>query len=307
VRIWGRIVVGGMAALGSSLAMMGAAGATPSHPGGVPDTCPEVLAGVPTGGLQKLTSPPAGSAVSRGMGVEVRLRWDPARFATPLLHKTLDCVTVNGQPVDDLSLQERDTPNDGEFTTRMTVPAGLVDGTELCDRGFVSGPAPDATFAREKSNDVCFTVRGDIPLVTMPAPSAALTPSSAESPPPGAGSGPPPLPVQTTPGGPQSGPTPSASTPPAVEAVVGRTLPNENESFAPAGQASPGTEVAGGGDIVGQKSATLPKTGVDVASIALIGFGALLSGCLARYASRRPPGYATCGGDRRGRDGFTPA
>jgi LPXTG-motif cell wall-anchored protein len=267
VRIWGRIVVGGMAVFGSSLAMTGAAWATPSHPGGIPDTCPEVLAGGPTGGVQKLTSPPAGSEVSRGMGIEVTLRWDPARFATPLLHKALDCVTVNGQPADDLSLQARDPSNDGVFTTRMTVPARLADGTELCDRGFVSGPAPGATFAREKSNDVCFTVRGDISPATMPA-------------------------VPTTPAGPQSGPTPSASTPPAVEApaveALGtRTLPTVNESFAPAGPVTPGTDVAGAGDVAGQQEATLPKTGADVGSTALIGLGALLSGSLARYAGRR--------------------
>ena len=179
MRSWGRVVAAGAAAVGFSLLVEPAAGATPSHPGGVPDTCPEVLAGTPTGGLQKLTVPVAGSAVARGEVITVTLRWDPAIFAGSLLHKALDCVTVDGDAADGLSIQQRDVTNTGEFTTTTTVPDGLAEGARLCDRGFVSGATPGGGFAREKSNDVCFIVHN------AAAPALAVAPDVSSSPAPG--------------------------------------------------------------------------------------------------------------------------
>jgi hypothetical protein len=38
------------------------------------------------------------------------------------------------------------------------VPSGLPAGTRLCDRGFLSGTAPNGDFDRQRSTDVCFTV-----------------------------------------------------------------------------------------------------------------------------------------------------
>ena len=51
MRIWGRVGLGGIAVLASSLFITVPAGAASSHPGGVSDTCPEALAGAPGGGL----------------------------------------------------------------------------------------------------------------------------------------------------------------------------------------------------------------------------------------------------------------
>ncbi|HEV7688145.1 MAG TPA: hypothetical protein VGQ80_16330 [Acidimicrobiia bacterium] len=245
-------MVGGMAVVASSLAVTATAGATPSHPGGVDDTCPEVLAGAPTGGVEKLTSPPPGSEVGRGGLIEVTLRWDPALFAGPSLHKALDCVTIDGHASDGLSVQERDTPNDGEFTTPMTVPDGLTDGARLCDRGFVSGTALHGPFAREKSNDVCFTVRGD---------SAAPTVS----------------------------PAPALSAPPVVQLALATPGPSQDSlGVGPAGQGTPGTEVAGASDVAVGPAPVLPRTGADISWTALAGLTALVSGRLARRAGRRP-------------------
>ncbi|MCA1844141.1 MAG: LPXTG cell wall anchor domain-containing protein [Actinobacteria bacterium] len=261
MRSWGRIMFGGIAVVALSSAMTATAGATPSHPGGVDDTCPEVLAGAPTGGLQKLTSPPAGSEVSRGGVIEVTLRWSPGQFDGPSLHKALDCVTVDGRPSDALSVQERDTVNDGEFTTRMTVPAGLSDGAQLCDRGFVSGPAPSNTFAREKSNDVCFTVGGDVAAVTAPALSAAPTETPAPE---------------------------ASSRPPAGDLALPATSPNQDDSgLGPAGRGRPGTEVAGAGEVGGRRPSMLPRTGATISSTAMAGVVALLLGGLASFAGRR--------------------
>jgi hypothetical protein len=288
MRSWGRIMVGGMAVLASSLAVTATAGATPSHPGGVDDTCPEVLAGAPTGGVEKLTSPPAGSEVGRGGLIEVTLRWDPALFAGPSLHKALDCVTVDGHASDGLSVQERDTPNNGEFTTRMTVPDGLTDGAQLCDRGFVSGPALHGPFAREKSNDVCFTVRGDsaAPAVS-PAPAAGVAPAVAPtgSPAPAVESGPAP----TTSGGTESGPAPAVAAPPVVQLALATPGPSQdNLGVGPAGQGPPGTEVAGAGDVAVAPAPVMPRTGADISWTVLAGLAALVSGRLARRAGRRP-------------------
>ena len=102
MRIWGRVAVGGIAVLISSFVITIPAGATPSHPGGVSDTCPEVLAGAPTGGVEKVTDPADGSEVRRGAVVAVTLRWDTTTFTGPVLHKALDCVTVDGTPADAL-------------------------------------------------------------------------------------------------------------------------------------------------------------------------------------------------------------
>ncbi|HYT38835.1 MAG TPA: hypothetical protein VEN99_04955 [Acidimicrobiia bacterium] len=184
MRIWGRVGLGGIAVLASSLFITVPAGAASSHPGGVSDTCPEVLAGAPGGGLEKVTEPADGSDVRHGAVVAVTLRWDTTTFTSPVLHKALDCVTVDGTPVDQLSTQERDTANDGRFDYRFTVPDNLADGTRLCDRGFVSGPDGENGFNREKSNDVCFTVRGEAPTPTssLASPADTAIPSPAPIP-----------------------------------------------------------------------------------------------------------------------------
>jgi LPXTG-motif cell wall-anchored protein len=274
-----------MAVVAASLAMTPTAGATPSHPGGVDDTCPEVLAGTSTGGVEKLTSPPAGSEVSRGGVVAVTLRWNPAAFAGPLLHKALDCVTIDGRPSDDLSVQVRDTPNDGEFTTRMTVPAGLTDGAQLCDRGFVSGPAPQGTFGREKSNDVCFIVRGDVAVITVPAQGGAPAESAAPETETGAA----PVPTPTSSAGPESGPAPAVSASPATQLALATPSSNTDDlGLGSAGHGAPGTQVAGAGDVADRPGPTLPKTGADISWTALAGLTAVVSGRLARRAGRRP-------------------
>ena len=282
MRSWGRVMVGVMAVVAASWALTTTAGATPSHPGGVDDTCPEVLAGAPTGGVQKITSPPAGSEVSRGGVVEVTLRWNPATFAGPLLHKALDCVTVDGQPSDALSLQERDTANDGEFTARMTVPAGLADGAQVCDRGFVSGTAPHNTFAREKSNDVCLTVRGDVATI-VPAPETETGPAPTTAGPAPEGST---APVPT--GGPETPSAPTVSASPATQLTLAVPSPNQDDlGLGSAGHGAPGTEVAGAGEGANRPGPTLPKTGADISWTALAGLTALVSGRLARRAGRR--------------------
>lgn len=201
----------------------GQAWAEDSHPGGLPETCPEVMSGSPSGDLEKLTDPSEGSDVHGGDVITVTLRWNPQSFDGPLLHKAVDCVTVNGEIAADLSGQERDAPNDGLFEWRYTVPADVPVGARICDRGFVSGPAPGGNFEREKSNDVCFTVappltatapNGPAPSGSAPSGSAPNGSAPSGSAPSGsAPSGSPP--TNSGPTSPAPSPTPSSATPPA--------------------------------------------------------------------------------------------
>lgn len=84
----------------------------------------------------------------------------------------LDCVSVDGRPVPELSLQARPAPNEGAFTHTFAVPGDLAPGSEVCDRGFVSGPGAEGGFRREKSNDVCFTMAPPEPTGTAGPPAS---------------------------------------------------------------------------------------------------------------------------------------
>ncbi len=177
MRFWGRFVVAAAAPVAVQAGFgVHFASATPSHPGEVLDTCPEALAGRPTGGVEKLTRPPAESVVHPGEVITVSLRWEPGIFERPVVHKALDCVTVDGQFAPALSVQERDTVNDGLVEFAYTVPPHLAAGTRLCDRGFVSGATAEGGFDREKSNDVCFTVELGVAGPPGPAASRVLVP-----------------------------------------------------------------------------------------------------------------------------------
>lgn len=273
MRCWGRCLVAATTAMTGSLLVSAPSGATPSHPGGVADTCPEVVSGHPTGGLEKLTTPPPGTEVPRDAVITVILRWHRTRFATGPLHKVLDCVTVDGEPADGLSLQQRDPANAGEFTLRLTVPDHLADGTRLCDRGFVSGTGVDGSFVREKSNDVCFTVRGDSP--STPAPTDVPPQLILGSAPPDA------LPPAPTPPAPT---TPSTPAPSLFPAPAG-PMPADTGA-GPAGGGAPGTEVAGIGVVADQPIPTLPRTGVPVIPLTAAGLATTAAGIIARRSAR---------------------
>jgi hypothetical protein len=270
VRIWGRVALGGLAVLTSSFVITIPAGAAQSHPGGVSDTCPEVLAGAPTGGLEKVTDPVDRSEVRRGDVVAVTLRWDTTTFTSPLLHKALDCVTIDGALADQLGFQERDTANDGNFETRFTVPGDLAAGTRLCDRGFVSGPGRDNGFERLKSNDVCFTVRGDIP-ATVPAP-AETSPA-------------PEAPASSATPAPSEAPASSPASP-SLASPVDSATPPVPVGAGPAGHGRPGTAVGPDETVLGTR-AVLPRTGSAIEGPIRLAMVTLLLGGICLMAGRR--------------------
>ena len=300
MRIWGRVALGGIAVLTSSFVITIPAGAAQSHPGGVPDTCPEVLAGAPTGGVEKVTDPVDGSEVRRGDVVAVALRWDTATFTFPVLHKALDCVTIDGALADELSSQERDTANDGSFETHFTVPGDLADGTRLCDRGFVSGPGDDNGFAREKSNDVCFTVRGDMP-TTVPAP--AETSPATPVPAPSAAPAPSETPVAPAvpPGTPDVAPGPEARPGGSLTAPVDSAMPIPAPVGAgPAGGGMPGAAVRPDATVLGTRD-VLPRTGSAIEGLVRLATLALLLGGICLLVSskeRHARNHRSCRGLR---------
>ncbi|HEV7865274.1 MAG TPA: hypothetical protein VGR20_21440 [Acidimicrobiia bacterium] len=301
MRIWGHLALGGIAVLTSSFAITVPAGAAPSHPGGVSDTCPEVLAGAPTGGMEEVTDPPDGSEVRRGAVVAVTLRWDTTTFAGSVLHKALDCVTIDGTPADQLSTQERGTANDGSFEYRFTVPGDLAEGARLCDRGFVSGPGADNGFDREKSNDVCFIVRGDVAAETsVPAETGSVPESPAPSSPSS-----PSAPAET----PSSDSTVDSAPPSGTSDVAQGPVPLPVSSFAapvsspapitagPAGRGTPGTEVTPASDVLGEQRDILPRTGSTVdGQVRLAAITLLLGGTCLLIGRRRDRTVSSSGG-----------
>jgi LPXTG-motif cell wall-anchored protein len=284
--------------------MVASASATPawaanSHPGGLPDTCPEVLSGSPTGDLEKSTDPADGSDVQGGDVVTVTLRWDPDSFDGPLLHKVLDCVTVGGQLAPDLSGQERDAQNDGSFEWRFTVPTSVHAGQRICDRGFVSGPGSDDDFERQKSNDVCFTVGPDDSSTNESRSPAAPTPAadqpapSTDAPTPPVSSptaSPPTTPDAATPAAPDTSETSPARPAPGLPGEVEGPTPRGDQPAPPAVLASPHEAPAA----PRVPHATLPATGASPTPLVLAGL-VLCAGGLSIVASagrRRRPATA---------------
>lgn len=294
---WRAFVAGGILA-GAVLGTAASVGASGSHPGGVPQTCPEILSGPPTGGVEKETSPPEGSVVVAGDVVEVTLRWAPGDFDGAELHKALDCVTVDGTLAESLSVEEKPTGNDGVFTHRYAIPEGLPAGAAVCDRGFVSGPGSGGGFDREKSNDVCFEVGGgsqtqpgrDLPPGTVPPesrpPDSAVpgepVPPVPDSAPPGSQ-----LPGSQLPG---SQP-PTGSQPATGDVPTGDVLPGRLDTARPPADATSTVDGRNPGPGVDLRGEQLPRTGggsrlpVLVAGVALA-LGGL--GVAAAPRVRRP-------------------
>src|SRR5436305_8933653 len=102
------------------------------------DTCRHELQRPPIGGVENVTSPGPGRAVA-GDVIDVTLTWDPADWNDTWVEKVLNCVSVDGKPVPELSDEERPSPNDGAYERDLAVPAGIGAGHLPCEQGFVYG------------------------------------------------------------------------------------------------------------------------------------------------------------------------
>jgi hypothetical protein len=229
-RALGKVVVA--AALGAAglLAGGGAALAAPpppanQTPGPAPgspeqmayfaDTCRQELERPPIGGVQNITSPGPGRAVA-GDVIDVHLTWDPADWNDTWVEKVLNCVSVDGKAVPELSDEERPSPNNGAYDRELNVPVDIGAGHLLCEQGFVFGVLSRGGYSQTSSPRVCFTT------ATAPPP-----PTTTTAPPPTTTTAPPTTTTTAAPKRAAAGaPTPAPAVAPAPVQTLPRTGPH---------------------------------------------------------------------------------
>jgi hypothetical protein len=157
----------------SLFATSGAASAkVPQSPGPEPgspeqmayfdDFCRHELQRPPIGGVGNVTAPDPGRALA-GSAIDIRITWDPADWDDTAIEKVLNCVSLDGKPVPELTAEERPARNDGAFGRRMFVPADIKGGRLLCEQGFVYGVLSRGGYSQTSSPRVCFTTEAAPP------------------------------------------------------------------------------------------------------------------------------------------------
>jgi hypothetical protein len=217
-----------------------------------PSACKGLYHGDPPGSLVMTTSPSSATVLHPGDEVEVAATWNPADWPTPVLHKVLDCLLVNGDVDYDHSSQEKPTDNDGYYRYRFTVPNGARG--RVCDRVRLSGRFVDGgDLVVQKSNTVCFSI-------------AAVAGDTGA---PGVSSTPPQATTQTVTPADQGTPAPVQTLEPAVEAPA-------PQSAVPA----PPLEISA------ISLPMLPRTGADPFPLVRVGALLILLGGVALAAGR---------------------
>jgi hypothetical protein len=188
--------------------------ATPQTPGPAPgspeqmsyfaDQCRHEMQRPPIGGVQNATSPGPGKAVG-GDVIDVSITWDPADWTDTWVEKVLNCVSLDGKAVPELSDEERPAPNDGAYDRQLQVPADIASGHLLCEQGFVYGVLSRGGYSQTSSPRVCFTTQA-----VPPPPPPTTTTTEA--------------PTTTTTAAPTTTTT-AAPPPPAVRAAAGVPTP----------------------------------------------------------------------------------
>jgi len=179
------VVVSALGAVGLFAGGGAVLAATPQTPGPEPgspeqmsyfaDTCRQELQRPPIGGVENVTSPGPGRAVA-GDVIDVHLTWDPADWDDTWVEKVLDCVSVDGKPVPELTDEERPSPNDGAYDRELNVPDNMGAGHLLCEQGFVFGVLSRGGYSQTSSPRVCFTTEAaPPPPTTTTAPPTTTT------------------------------------------------------------------------------------------------------------------------------------
>ena len=190
-RVWSRVVVGAalgaVTLFGSGGVALGAEGRVKQSPGPEPgspeqmeyfaDECRKELQRPPTaapgvGRMENVTSPGPGVAVA-GDVIDVSLSWDPADFDDTWIQKVLNCVSIDGEAVPELTHEERPAPNDGTYGRELVVPEDIKSGHLLCEQGFVYGNLSRGGYSLISSPRVCFTTEAAPPPPPPPTTTTA--------------------------------------------------------------------------------------------------------------------------------------
>ena len=192
-RACGKVLVG--AVLGTATLLMSggvALARVPQTPGPEPgspeqmayfaDTCRHELQRPPTaapgvGRVGNVTSPGPGAAMA-GDVIDINLSWDPADFDDTWIEKVLNCVSLDGKPVPEMTDEERPAPNDGAYSRELTVPENMPGGHLLCEQGFAYGDLSRGGYSLISSPRVCFTTEAappPPPPVVVAAPTTTTT------------------------------------------------------------------------------------------------------------------------------------
>ncbi|HEV7865934.1 MAG TPA: LPXTG cell wall anchor domain-containing protein, partial [Acidimicrobiia bacterium] len=135
----------------------------------------------------------------------------PADWNDTWVEKVLNCVSVDGTPVPELSDEERPAPNDGAYDRELVLPDDMESGHLLCEQGFVYGVLSRGGYSLTSSPRVCFTTEAAPPPPTTTTEPPTTTTTTAPPPVVAAAPAPPreadavpavaaaPVPVQTLP------------------------------------------------------------------------------------------------------------
>jgi LPXTG-motif cell wall-anchored protein len=222
---WSRVVVGAVLGAATLFASGGVAlaegpGRVPQSPGPEPgspeqmeyfaDTCRHELQRPPTaapgvGRVENVTAPGPGTALA-GDVIDINLSWDPADFDDTWIEKVLNCVSIDGKPVPELTDEERPAPNDGAFSRELVVPEDIEGGRLLCEQGFAYGNLSRGGYSLISSPRVCFTTEAAPP----PPPTTTTEPptTTTTAAPPFVAPAAPPPPPRTGAGAPVPAPAP---------------------------------------------------------------------------------------------------
>jgi len=188
------------------------------------DTCRHELQRPPTaapgvGRAENVTSPGPGTAMA-GDVIDISISWDPADFDDTWIEKVLNCVSIDGTAVPELSDEERPAPNDGAFDRELVVPKNVESGQLLCQQGFVYGNLSRGGYSLISSKRICFTTEAAPPPPPPPPPPSTTTTTAA---PPPIVTAPAPLPARVAAGV----PAPPPPAPPAPVKTLPRTGPHD--------------------------------------------------------------------------------
>src|SRR5918999_5935109 len=136
----------------------------------------------PGGGrVENVTSPGPGTATA-GDVIDITLSWDPADFDDTWIQKVTNCVSIDGEPVPELTDEERPAPNDGNYGRELVIPENIESGHLLCQQGFVYGNLSRGGYSLISSPRVCFTTQAAPPPPPPPPTTAPPTTTTTAAP-----------------------------------------------------------------------------------------------------------------------------